>query len=69
MSYKSGIAQKQIYAHCQSLEEVISASCLTKIRMTHSKLNGTGSKNTTSQERLIQLFSGVKFNWSDGGNG
>ena len=68
MSYKSGIAQKQIYAHCQSPEEVISASCLTKIRVAHSKLNGTGSKKTTTPEMLIQLFAGVKFNWSDGGN-
>ena len=68
MSYKSGIAQRQIYAHCQSLEEVISSSCLTKIIVTHRKLNGTGSKKTTSPDRLIQLFAGVKFNWSDGGN-
>lgn len=65
MSYKSGVAQKQIYANCRSLEEVISASCLTKIMVTHRKLNGTGSKKTTTQERLIDLFTkGVKFNWS-----
>ena len=70
MSYKSGIAQKQIYAHCQSLEEVISASCLTKIRVTHRKLNGTGSKKTTTPERVMELFtSGINFNWSNGGNG
>lgn len=69
MSYKSGLAQKQIYANFRSLDEVISASCLTKIRMTHRKLNGTGSKKTTTPERVRELFtSGVNFNWSDGGN-
>ena len=68
MSYKSGVAQKQIYANCRSLEEVISASCLTKIRMTHRKLNGNGSKQQTTPERVWELFtSGVNFNWSNGG--
>ena len=68
MSYKSGKAQKQVYAHCRSLEEVISASCLTRIRVKHRKLNGNGSKKTTTPERVWELFtSGVNFNWSDGG--
>jgi len=69
MRYKSGLAQRQIYANCQSLDEVISASCLTKIRVTHRKLNGTGSKQQTTPERVRELFtSGVNFNWSNGGN-
>ena len=69
MSYKSGEAQKQVYAHCRSLEEVIGASCLTRIRVKHRNLNGTGSKQQTTPERVRELFtSGVNFNWSNGGN-
>ena len=69
MSYKSGVAQRQIYANCRSLEEVISASCLTRIRVKHRNLNGTGSKQQTTPERVRELFtSGVNFSWSDGGN-
>ena len=67
MSYKSGIAQKQIYANCMSLEEVIEASRLSEIRKQFPRFSSSRDAVRTTPERIKLLFeSGVNFNWSGG---
>lgn len=64
MSYSSGVFQRAIYAECETLEDVIKASCLSRIKKTMG-VNPMGRKTKTTPERLRKLLlDGVKFNWA-----
>ena len=64
MSYSSGVFQREIYASCITLEDVIKASCLSRIKK-NMGINPMGRKTKVTQERIrLLLVNGVKFNWS-----
>lgn len=64
MSYSSGVFQRAIYAECETLEDVIKTSCLSRIKKTMG-VNPMGRKTKTTPERLRELLlDGVKFNWA-----
>ena len=62
---KKGDAQRQIYANCTTLEEVIEASRLSEIRKQFPRFSSSRDAARTTPERIRMLFeSGVDFNWS-----
>ena len=62
---KKGDAQRQIYANCTTLEEVIDASRLSEIRKQFPRFSSSRDAARTTPERVKLLFeSGVNFNWS-----
>ena len=59
-----GFSQREIFADCKSLDDVISAACYTKIRRRY-KLHGMTKRRSTPIERIRELFDGgIDFNWS-----
>ena len=66
---KKGDAQRQIYAGCTTLDEVIDASRLSEIRKQFHRFSSSRDAVRTTPDRMRILFeSGINFNWSDGGN-
>ena len=64
---KKGDAQRQIYANCTALEEVIDASRLSEIRKQFPRFSSSRDAARTTPERIRMLFkSGINFNWSGG---
>ena len=64
---KKGDAQRQIYANCTTLEEVIDASRLSEIRKQFPRFSSSRDVARTTPERIRILFkSGINFNWSGG---
>ena len=62
---KKGDAQRQIYAGCTTLEEVIEVSRLSEIRKQFPRFSSSRGAARTTPERIKLLFeSGVNFNWS-----
>lgn len=64
---KKGDAQRQIYANCTTLEEVIEASHLSEIRKQFPRFSSSRDAARTTTDRIRMLFkSGINFNWSGG---
>lgn len=57
--------QRNTYAHCVTLQEVISASCLSRLRKQRLPFNNRVRRESISIERIRRLFQeGRELTWT-----
>lgn len=60
-----GRTQRNVYAQCTTLQEVIALSCLSRIRKHYLPFNCGIRRESTSMERVRMLFQeGREFTWT-----
>ena len=66
MSPNTGRIQRIVYADCKTLNDVINASCMTRIRKKHHPFVAAKLNKATKISRIKEMFeSGRGFCWSD----
>lgn len=53
-------AQREIYSGCKTLQDVVAASCMSRIRERYRNYSETKPKTTTSAETIRKWFQGEK---------